>query len=40
MRKRFELKTDDDIRKMRIAGLLTAKALQAVKAAIKPGVTT
>jgi len=40
MRKRFELKTDDDIRKMRVAGLLTAKALQAVKAAIKPGVTT
>ena len=40
MRKRFELKTDDDIRKMRVAGLLTAKALQAVKAAIKPGITT
>jgi methionyl aminopeptidase len=40
MRKRFELKTDDDIRKMRVAGLLTAKALQAVKDAIKPGVTT
>jgi len=40
MRKRFELKTDDDIRKMRVAGLLTAKALGAVRAAIKPGVTT
>ncbi len=40
MRKRFELKTDDDIRKMRVAGLLTAKALKAVRDAVKPGVTT
>jgi len=40
MRKRFELKTDDDIRKMRIAGLLTAEALRAVREAAKPGVTT
>jgi len=40
MRKRYELKTDDDIRKMRVAGLLTAKALRAVKEAAKPGITT
>ena len=40
MRKRFELKTDDDIRKMRVAGLLTAKALGAVRDAVRPGVTT
>lgn len=40
MRKSFELKTPDQIRKMRVAGLLTAKALAMVKAAIKPGVTT
>jgi len=40
MRKSYELKTPDQIRKMRVAGLLTAKALAMVKAAIKPGVTT
>ena len=40
MRKEFELKTNDQIRKMRVAGLLTQKALANVKAAIKPGVTT
>ena len=40
MRKTYEIKTEDQIRKMRVAGLLTQKALQAVKAAIKPGVTT
>ena len=40
MRKGYELKTPDQIRKMRTAGLLTAKALANVKAAIKPGVTT
>ena len=40
MRKRFELKTDDDIRKMRVAGQLTMIALAAVKVAIRPGVTT
>jgi methionyl aminopeptidase len=40
MRKKYEIKTEDQIRKMRVAGLLTQKALQAVKAAIKPGVTT
>lgn len=40
MRKKYEIKTDDQIRKMRIAGLLTAKALANVRAAMKPGVTT
>lgn len=40
MRKSYTLKTDEEIRKMRIAGLLTAKALENVKAAVKPGVTT
>ncbi len=40
MRKKYEIKTEDQIRKMRVAGLLTQRALQAVRAAIKPGVTT
>ena len=40
MRKKYELKTREQILKMRVAGLLTAKALAAVKAAVKPGVTT
>ena len=40
MRKSFEVKNNDQIRKMRAAGLLTAKALANVKAAIRPGVTT
>ena len=40
MRKSYELKTPDQILKMRAAGLLTAKALASVKAAIRPGVTT
>jgi methionyl aminopeptidase len=40
MRNRFELKTPSDIKRMRVAGLLTAEALQAVRAAIRPGVTT
>lgn len=40
MRKSYTLKTDEEIRKMRIAGLLTAKALENVRAAVKPGVTT
>lgn len=40
MRKKYELKTDDQIRKMRIAGLLTQKALANVRAAIVPGITT
>lgn len=40
MRKKYELKTDDQIRKMRVAGLLTQRALAAVRAAIVPGVTT
>ena len=40
MRKSYELKTPEQIRKMRVAGLLTAKALASVRAAIKPGITT
>lgn len=40
MRKKYEIKTNDQIRKMRVAGLLTAKALENVRAAICPGVTT
>ena len=40
MRKKYEIKSEDQIRKMRVAGLLTQNALQAVRAAIKPGVTT
>ena len=36
----FELKTNDQIILMREAGLATAAALQAVRAAIKPGVST
>ncbi len=40
MRKKYEIKTNDQIRKMRVAGLLTAKALENVRAAIRPGVTT
>ena len=36
----FELKTNDQILLMRKAGLITAAALDAVRAAIKPGVTT
>jgi methionyl aminopeptidase len=40
MRKKYELKTDDQIRKMRVAGLLTQKALANVRVAIVPGVTT
>jgi methionyl aminopeptidase len=40
MRSKYEIKTDDQIRKMRVAGLLTAQALKAVREAVKPGVTT
>lgn len=40
MRNKHEIKTEDQIRKMRVAGLLTQRALDAVRAAIKPGVTT
>ena len=36
----FELKTNDQIILMREAGLATAAALNAVRAAIKPGVST
>ena len=39
MRKNLKLKSDDDIRKMRVAGLLTAKALQAVREAVRPAIT-
>lgn len=40
MRKSFELKTVDQIQKMRVAGLVTRAALDAVRNAIRPGVTT
>lgn len=40
MRSGFTKKTDADILAMLPAGLLTRKALQAVSAAIKPGVST
>jgi methionyl aminopeptidase len=40
MRKSYKPKTDDQIRKMRIAGLLTAKALRAARDAVRPGITT
>ena len=36
----FELKTNEQIILMRAAGLATAEALKAVRAAIKPGVST
>jgi methionyl aminopeptidase len=36
----FELKTNEQILLMRKAGLITAAALDAVRAAIKPGVST
>lgn len=39
-RERISLKTDAEILFMREAGLITQKALEAVKAAIKPGVST
>lgn len=34
------VKTSDEIEKMRVAGRLTAKVLEAVTAIIKPGITT
>jgi methionyl aminopeptidase len=40
MRRNLKLKSDNEIRKMRIAGLLTAKALKEVRAAVRPGITT
>ena len=40
MRSKYEIKTDDQIRKMRVAGLLTAQALNAVREAVRPGITT
>jgi methionyl aminopeptidase len=39
-RERISLKSDSEILLMRESGLITAAALQAVKAAIKPGVST
>jgi len=39
-RQEFELKTNEQILLMRRAGLITAAALQAVREAIKPGVST
>ena len=36
----FELKTNEQILLMRRAGLITAAALEAVRAAIKPGIST
>lgn len=39
-RSRLELKTADQLRQMRVAGLIVARALEAVAAAIRPGVTT
>lgn len=39
-RKNFELKTNQQILLMREAGLATAAALKAVKAAVRPGITT
>lgn len=35
-----KIKTPDEIEKMRVAGRLTAKVLEAVAAIIKPGITT
>jgi methionyl aminopeptidase len=40
MRRQYEKKTAAEIRAMRPAGQLTAIALAAVKAAVRPGVTT
>ena len=39
-RDRVEYKTEDQVRKMRRAGLVVAEALAAVRAGITPGVTT
>lgn len=39
-RERIELKNADQIRAMRIAGLVVADALAAVRAAARPGITT
>jgi methionyl aminopeptidase len=39
-RERVELKTPEQIRTMRRAGLLTHAALEAARAALRPGVTT
>ncbi|GAB3559082.1 type I methionyl aminopeptidase [Spelaeicoccus albus] len=39
-RPKIEYKSDDDIRRMRRAGLVTAAALDAARRAIRPGATT
>lgn len=39
-RESFELKTAEQIKLMRVAGLATASALEAVRRAIKPGIST
>ncbi|OIV39224.1 type I methionyl aminopeptidase [Mangrovactinospora gilvigrisea] len=39
-RKRIQLKTPEQVAKMRAAGLVVARALEAVRAAVRPGVTT
>ena len=38
-RERVEIKTPEQILKMRAAGLLTAAALESVRAALRPGIT-
>ena len=40
MGRRVELRTPDELQKMRAAGLLVARTLAALRAAIAPGVTT
>jgi methionyl aminopeptidase len=40
LRGRVELKSPEQLRVMRKAGLLTGQALEAVRSAVKPGVTT
>lgn len=40
MRERIEIKTPDQIRLMRRAGLVTAEGLEAMSAAARPGITT
>ena len=39
-RSKFQLKTNDNIIAMRVAGLATAAALEAVRKAIRPGIST
>jgi len=39
-RERIEYKTPDQVRRMRAAGIVVAEALAAVRAAVRPGLTT